>query len=90
MATPIGRGCIRVLGHGFEFDPPRIGTFVVGFGPGCRWSHGEAKVFKVSNVSHITYPTTDVEKSVDFLLNTNGLLQEAVGATSDATKLGAQ
>jgi predicted enzyme related to lactoylglutathione lyase len=39
-------------------------------------------VFKVSNVSHITYPTTDVDKSVDFLVNTMGFYRQQRGATT--------
>jgi predicted enzyme related to lactoylglutathione lyase len=39
-------------------------------------------VFKVSNVSHITYPTTDVDKSVDFLVNTMGFYRQQRGTTT--------
>ena len=39
-------------------------------------------MFKVSNVSHITYPTTDVDKSVDFLVNTMGFYRQRHGATT--------
>ena len=39
-------------------------------------------MFKVSNVSHITYPTTDVEKSVDFLVNTMGFYRQQRGTTT--------
>jgi len=39
-------------------------------------------MFKAINVSHITYPTTDVEKSVDFLVNTMGFYRQQRGTTT--------
>jgi predicted enzyme related to lactoylglutathione lyase len=39
-------------------------------------------MFKVSNVSHITYPTTDIDKSVDFLTNTMGFYRQQRGSTT--------
>jgi catechol 2,3-dioxygenase-like lactoylglutathione lyase family enzyme len=39
-------------------------------------------VFKVKYVSHITYPTSDFEKSKDFLLNTMGFVLQQRGTTT--------
>ena len=39
-------------------------------------------MFKVSNVSHVIYPTTDFEKSLDFLTNTMGCYLQQRGATT--------
>ncbi len=39
-------------------------------------------MFKVSNVSHVTYPTTDMEKSLDFLINTLGFYRQQRGTTT--------
>ena len=36
-------------------------------------------MFKVSNVSHVTYPTTDFDKSLDFLTNTMGFYLQQRG-----------
>lgn len=41
-------------------------------------------MFKVSNVSHITYPTTDFDKTLDFLTNTMGFYLQQRGATTYA------
>jgi predicted enzyme related to lactoylglutathione lyase len=39
-------------------------------------------MFKVSNVSHITYPTLDFDKSLDFLTNTMGFFLQQRGTTT--------
>ena len=39
-------------------------------------------MFKVSNVSHITYPTTDFDKSLDFLTKTMGFYLQQRGTTT--------
>ena len=39
-------------------------------------------MFKVSNVSHITYPTTDYDKTLDFLTNTLGGYLQQRGSTT--------
>ena len=39
-------------------------------------------MFKVSNVSHITYPTTDFDRSLDFLTNTMGFYLQQRGTTT--------
>ncbi len=39
-------------------------------------------MFKVSNVSHITYPTLDMDKSLDFLVNTMGFFRQQRGTTT--------
>jgi predicted enzyme related to lactoylglutathione lyase len=39
-------------------------------------------VFKVSNVSHITYATLDMEKSLDFLVNMMGFFRQQRGTTT--------
>ena len=39
-------------------------------------------MFKVTNVSHITYPTTDFDKSLDFLTNTMGFYLQQRGTTT--------
>ena len=36
-------------------------------------------MFKVSEVSHVTYPTTDFDKSYDFLVNTLGFYPQVRG-----------
>ena len=39
-------------------------------------------MFKVSNVSHITYATLDKDKSLDFLINTMGFFPQQRGTTT--------
>jgi predicted enzyme related to lactoylglutathione lyase len=39
-------------------------------------------MFKVSNVSHVIYPTTDFDKSLDFLMNTMGFYLQQRGTTT--------
>jgi len=41
-------------------------------------------MFRVSNVSHITYPTTDFDQTLDFLINTMGFYLQQRGATTYA------
>jgi predicted enzyme related to lactoylglutathione lyase len=39
-------------------------------------------MFKISNVSHVIYPTTDFDKSLDFLTNTIGFYLQQRGTTT--------